>query len=169
MSSINEPLSYTIPIGDGVRLAQNRAEPPPWLMTPLPFTPEKIVTMEFLWIGIGGFLGANARYYLGQEVGQRMGVYFPYGTMIVNITGAFLIGAILTLLTDKIIADPLWRQLIVIGFLGGFTTFSSYTYESLGLLQDGRWSSAVFYMLGSNMLGLVACLAGVVLARSVNI
>ena len=137
-------------------------------MTPLPFIPERTVILEFLWVGIGGFLGANLRYFLGQEIGQRMGVLFPYGTMIVNVTGAFLIGVILTLLTDRIIADPLWRQLIVIGFLGGYTTFSSYTFESLSLLQDGRWSSAVFYMLGSNLLGLAACFGGVVLARSFN-
>ncbi len=125
--------------------------------------------MQFLWIGIGGFLGANARFLLGQEIGRRLGTSFPYGTMTINVVGAFLIGIIFTLLTDRFLVDPLWRQLIVIGFLGGFTTFSSYAMETISLLQDGRWSSALLYVLGNNVIGLVACAAGVSLARSLSV
>lgn len=124
--------------------------------------------MEFLWIGIGGFFGANARFYLGREIGNRLGTLFPYGTMIVNLTGAFLIGIIFTLLTERFVADPLWRQLIVVGFLGGYTTFSSFTLEAVSLMQEGRWTSALLYLVGTNMLGLLACFLGIALARTVG-
>lgn len=124
--------------------------------------------MQFLWIGIGGFLGANARFLLGQEIGRRVGTSFPYGTLTINVVGAFLIGIIFTLLTDRFLVDPIWRQLMVIGFLGGFTTFSSYAMETITLLQDGRWTSALLYALGNNVIGLVACTIGVYVARSLS-
>ncbi|HWV23603.1 MAG TPA: fluoride efflux transporter CrcB [Thermomicrobiales bacterium] len=124
--------------------------------------------MEILWVGIGGFIGANARFYLGREIGERLGTQFPYGTMIVNVSGAFLIGIIFTILTERVVADPLWRQLLVVGFLGGYTTFSSFTFEAVGLLQDGRWTSAILYLLGNNILGLVACVVGIMLARAIG-
>lgn len=125
--------------------------------------------MQFLWIGIGGFLGANARFLLGQEIGRRLGTSFPYGTMTINILGSLVIGVVFTLLTDRIVADPFWRQLIVIGFLGGFTTFSSYAMETITLLQDGRWSSALLYVMGNNVIGLLACAAGVSIARALSV
>lgn len=125
--------------------------------------------MQFLWIGIGGFLGANARFLLGQEIGRRLGTSFPYGTMTINILGALAIGVVFTLLTDRVVADPVWRQFVVIGFLGGFTTFSSYAMETITLLEDGRWSSALLYVMGNNVIGLVACTVGVFLARSLSV
>lgn len=124
--------------------------------------------MEFLWVGIGGFFGANLRYILGIAIANRLSMAFPYGTMIINVTGALLIGFILTILTERVISDPLWRQLVVIGFLGGYTTFSSYTFEAAALMQNGRWTSALLYVVGSNVLGLIACLAGIVLARMIE-
>lgn len=124
--------------------------------------------MEYIWVGIGGFVGANLRYILGSVIANRLGSTFPAGTMVINITGALLIGVLLTILTDRVIADPLWRQLIVIGFLGGFTTFSSYTFEAATLVLDGRWVAALFYVIGSNAIGLLACFAGIALARGVG-
>jgi len=124
--------------------------------------------MEYIWVGIGGFLGANARYVLGGAIANRLGTTFPYGTLIVNLTGAFLIGILLTTLTDRVIADPLWRHLAVVGFLGGYTTFSSYTFEAIGLIESGRWASALLYVGGSNLLGLIACFLGIVAARSLG-
>ncbi len=121
--------------------------------------------MEYLWVGVGGFVGANARYVVGRAVGDRLGDAFPYGTLIVNLIGAFLVGIILTILTERLVADPLWRQLIVVGFLGGFTTFSAYTFEAVALMDAGRWGAALRYIVGSNLLGLLLCLAGVALAR----
>lgn len=121
--------------------------------------------MDFLWIGIGGFFGANARYILGREIGHRLGLQFPYGTLLVNLSGAFLIGLVFTILTNRVVDDPMWRHLTIIGFLGGYTTFSSYTYEAVAMLQDGRWTAALGYMLGSNALGLIACFGGIWVAR----
>lgn len=122
--------------------------------------------MEYLWVGVGGFAGANVRYVLGAWIGNRLGAGFPYGTFLINISGSLLIGAILTLLTEQFVADPLWRRLIVIGFLGGYTTFSSYSFEAMALIEEGNWSRALTYVLGTNVLGLLACYLGIILART---
>lgn len=125
--------------------------------------------MDYLWVGIGGFFGANARYAMTRLALDRMGPSYPWGTFLINLAGAFLIGVVLTIIMDRAVVDPFWRQVIVIGFLGGFTTFSSYTFEAIALAQRGDWGAAGFYVLGSNVLGLVACLAGIGLARGVGI
>ncbi len=124
--------------------------------------------MDYLWVGLGGFLGANARYALGRWLVDRLGASFPYHTFIINVTGSFAIGLVLTLLTERLIADPAWRLLLVVGFLGGYTTFSSYTYEGLALLAAGDWPRALGYVAGSNVLGLAAAYLGLVLARAVG-
>ncbi len=122
--------------------------------------------MDYLWVGIGGFLGANARYGMTRLVADRLGTNWPWGTFLINLIGAFLIGIVLTSLTERTVADPVWRQVIVIGFLGGYTTFSSYTFEAIALAQGGEWRAATLYVLGSNILGLIACAAGITLARN---
>ena len=121
--------------------------------------------MDYAWVGLGGCLGACARYALGNAVGRRFGTGFPYGTFVVNLTGAFLIGVILTLLTERFVADPRWRLLLVVGVLGGYTTFSSFAYEAFALADRGQWLRAGLYVVASNALGLAACLAGILLAR----
>ena len=90
--------------------------------------------MDYVWVGVGGFLGANARYALGAWVVDRLGSSFPWSTMVINVSGSLAIGIILTLLTEKLPVDPAWRLLVVVGFLGGYTTFSSYTFEALALV-----------------------------------
>jgi len=124
--------------------------------------------MDYLWVGIGGFLGANARYAMGLLVADRLGSGYPWGTFLVNLTGSVLIGVLLTILLDRAVADPFWRLVLVIGFLGGYTTFSSYTFEAVALARDGEWATAGLYVLGSNVLGLAACGAGIALARNVR-
>ena len=124
--------------------------------------------MEYLLVGVGGFLGANARYVLGGLIAERLGAAFPYGTLVVNMTGSLAIGVILVLLTERLAADPAWRLLLVVGFLGGYTTFSSYTFEALLLAEAGQWVRALWYVLGSNVLGLTAAFAGMLLARAVG-
>jgi len=124
--------------------------------------------MDYLWVGIGGFLGANARYAMGRLVADRLGSGYPWGTFLVNLTGSVLIGVLLTILLDRAVADPFWRLVLVIGFLGGYTTFSSYTFEAVALARDGEWATAGLYVLGSNVLGLAACGAGIALARNVR-
>src|SRR6476661_8817976 len=90
--------------------------------------------MDYLWVGLGGFLGANARYILGLWIVGRVGSAFPWNTLLINVTGSLAIGVILTVLTERIVADPAWRLFLVVGFLGGYTTFSSYTFEAISLL-----------------------------------
>jgi CrcB protein len=112
--------------------------------------------------------GANARYVDGRSIGNRYGASFPYGTFCINLTGALLIGFLMTLLTDVLISDPRWRLLLVIGFLGSYTTFSTFTYEAYAFLDRGDWTRLAIYMVGSNVLGVGACIAGVVTARAIG-
>ena len=121
--------------------------------------------MDYFWIGLGAVVGANARYLVSQLMADRFGTAFPYGTMLVNITGSLVIGFLLTLLAEQFLVSPYWRLLLVVGFLGSYTTFSSYTYEAIGLIERGEWSPMLVYVLGSNIAGLVACYGGIVLAR----
>jgi fluoride exporter len=111
---------------------------------------------------------AGARYWLGAWVVARLGAAFPFHTLVINVTGSLAIGALLVLLTERLVADPAWRLLLVVGFLGGYTTFSSYTFEALALLEEGDWMPALWYVLSSNGFGLVAAYAGMVLARTVG-
>lgn len=86
--------------------------------------------MTLLWVGLGGFLGANARYLLGRAIIERYGAAFPWGTLAINLTGAFLIGVIAEWLLLRQDAPDSWRLFLVIGVLGGYTTFSSYALRS---------------------------------------
>jgi CrcB protein len=124
--------------------------------------------MDYLWVGLGGFLGANARYALGVWIIQRAGVSFPLHTLLINVTGSLAVGVLLVLLTERLIVDPAWRLFLIVGFLGGYTTFSSYTFEALELAREGEWLAAMWYVLGSNVLGLGAAYLGMVLARAVS-
>lgn len=125
----------------------------------------KETRMEFVWVGIGGFLGANARHTAGKLINHWLGTAFPFGTFIVNMTGAFVIGIIATYLSERYLDDPYLKQLLVVGFLGGYTTFSSYSLEAINLFEDGKWQLALFYIIGSNGLGILACFLGVTLTR----
>lgn len=122
--------------------------------------------LGYLWVGLGGFLGANARYIAGNWIIARTGGGWPYHTFLINVTGGLAIGCILTILNARFPGDPAWRLFLVVGFLGGYTTFSSYTFEGLTLLRSGAWLSACAYILGSNLLGLLATLLGLLLARA---
>jgi len=121
--------------------------------------------VDYVWIGIGAAVGANARYVLGQLVAPRLGSDFPFGTLIINVTGSLLIGLIFTLLADRLLADTHWRLLLVIGLLGGYTTFSTFSLETIAMLQVGRWVPAFVYAGASVMLSLVGCYVGIILAR----
>jgi CrcB protein len=122
---------------------------------------------DLLWVGLGGFVGANALYVLSTWVAERAGATFPFGTLLINVTGSVAIGVILTLLTERLALDPAWRLLLVVGFLGGYTTFSSYTFEALDLVRRVDWLLALGYVGGSNLFGLLAAFAGVLVTRAV--
>ena len=118
-----------------------------------------------LWIGLGGFLGANARYWLGSLVNRWLGTGFPWATGLVNISGALLIGIVATLFVDRAVDNESLRLFLIVGLLGGYTTFSSYTWEAVTLMEHNRWLPAIGYLVGSNVIGILACVAGVLIAR----
>lgn len=121
--------------------------------------------MEYLVVGFGGFLGANARYLVANWIGQRYGERFPYGTLVINVSGSFVIGVFLVLITERYGLHPYWRLWFAVGFLGAYTTFSTFSYESLALILQGAWGLGVLNLLGSVGLGLGATLCGMALAR----
>ena len=123
-------------------------------------------TMNYLIIGIGGFLGAIARYSVGIWFGQRWGRSFPLGTFVVNVSGSFLIGFLMPILTERFIANPQWRLLLVVGFLGAYTTFSTFEYETGALLNDGEWMYAFLNVVLSVAAGFIALKFGEVIAKS---
>ena len=120
---------------------------------------------QYLWVCAGGGLGALARYALGIWIVRRAGTAFPFHTLLINVSGSLAIGALLVVLNNRLDLDPAWRLFLVAGFLGGYTTFSSYSFEAVTLLTMGEWGRAAWYILGNNGLGLVACFAGMIAAR----
>ncbi len=122
--------------------------------------------MTVVGIAIAGALGALARYGLEGFVSDRTGGGFPWGTLTVNVSGAFVLGLLFTLLTDRYLAAPWLRSSATIGFLGAYTTFSTLSFESYRLLEDGSAALAVANLLGSCAAGLAAVYLGVVLGRA---
>lgn len=123
---------------------------------------------EFLLIGAGAVLGANARYWLTNLFAGRFGVAFPYGTLFINITGSFLLGFVLVLIGNRIISDPGYRLLIGTGFLGAYTTFSTFSYDTVALLEGGDFLPALWNVVLSVVCSLAAAYAGIVVARLVG-
>ena len=121
---------------------------------------------RFLYISLGAILGANARYLVGQWAAVQFGVTFPYGTLLVNVIGCFVIGLFYELGGTRILITPELRLFVAVGFLGAFTTFSSFGNESINLLRSGDLLMGVVNIVGSNLLGLLAVVAGIALARA---
>ena len=118
----------------------------------------------FLWISLGALAGANLRYWLSGLL-ARVTVEFPLGTLAINVTGSLLLGFFMAWTTERVLADPRWRLLIAVGFCGGYTTFSSYAFESVAYFEQGQWGLLAANVLGNNLLSLAAVLGGVALAR----
>jgi fluoride exporter len=121
---------------------------------------------DSLWVFLGGGLGAVARYALGAWIVARAGAAFPLHTLAINVSGSFAIGLLLAVLAARFHVGPAARLFLVVGFLGGYTTFSSYSYEALALIESGALRQAALYVLGSNALSLLACLGGVAAGRT---
>ena len=123
--------------------------------------------MTYLAISIGAVLGANARYLIGGWVADRLGAAFPYGTLLINVSGSFLIGIVLTIVTERALA-PWWvRPTFAVGFLGAYTTFSTFSYETLGLVGAGSFALAGLNIAASVGGALVGVYLGTVVARLV--
>ena len=120
--------------------------------------------MEILSVAVGGALGAVCRYLLGNFISRMSGSALPWGTFAINIIGCFCMGFLMTLIVERGLLPAAWRLFLCVGLLGGFTTFSSFGYESLMLLTEGNIAAAAAYSL---LLGLVAAGAGVLAGKGV--
>jgi CrcB protein len=116
-------------------------------------------------VGIGGMVGSIARYLVSVLVTARLPIGFPYGTLTVNIVGCFFIGLIMGLAERGTLLSPLLRLVLATGFCGGFTTFSSFSYEVIELLRAHRYEAAVLYVVVSIVIGLSATILGFVITR----
>lgn len=120
--------------------------------------------LKYLIVGIGGFIGANARFVMAQWAAQVWGTDFPYGTFIINVSGSFILGLFATLAL-RLAWNDNWRLLVAIGFVGAYTTFSTFEYETLHLASEGAFARAMANALGSLVCGFGAAYLGMVLAR----
>ena len=123
--------------------------------------------INYLIIGAGGFIGAIARYAIGVWIGQKWGRSFPLGTFVINVSGSFFIGLIMSLFTERFMVNPQWRLLLVVGFLGAYTTFSTFEYETGRLVKDGEWIIASMNVILSVFAGFAALKIGEVIAKSI--
>ncbi|QQS49538.1 MAG: fluoride efflux transporter CrcB [Acidobacteriota bacterium] len=120
---------------------------------------------KIIVVALGGAIGAVARYWLGGLVNSRWPMPFPLGTFVVNITGSFIIGCFLTLASERLTMHPHWRLLIAVGFIGAYTTFSTFEYETLKLIEEGNILSALGNVVLSVAVGFIAVWLGVAAAR----
>lgn len=121
---------------------------------------------KYLFIAIGGALGSIARFWVGSTIASRMGIKFPYGTLIVNLSACLVIGFTLSLLGKRADIGIAWRYLIPVGFIGAYSTFSTYEWETLSILRSGAFVLGALYAGGSLILGLLAVWAGSMLGEA---
>jgi CrcB protein len=120
--------------------------------------------LRIFWIALFGAIGTLARYGLQGLVQTRMGSTFPYGTLLINLSGCFFLGLIGQFTLNRMVVSPEMRMAIAIGFFGGFTTFSSFGWETAKMLEAGDWLRATTYVTASVALGLILSVAGIRLA-----
>jgi fluoride exporter len=120
---------------------------------------------DFLAISVAAIVGANLRYLLSRLAARELGPVFPYGTLAINIVGSFIVGFFVIWTSERVLVDPRWRLLVVVGFCGSFTTFSSYAFESMAYFEQGQWGLMLTNVLSNNLLCLGGALAGMALAR----
>src|ERR1700727_3941218 len=120
----------------------------------------------YLWVSLGGILGANLRYFLSRIITRFSDAAFPYGTLVINITGSLILGFFLVWTTERVLVDPKWRLLVAVGFCGSYTTFSSYAFETMSYFEQGQWGLMLVNIFSNNLLCLGGALAGMAAARA---
>jgi len=123
------------------------------------------LNQDFIIISLGAIVGANARYLISRFAAKELGPVFPYGTLFINISGSLIVGFFMIWAAERVLVDPRWRLLIVVGFCGAFTTFSSYAFETMAYFEQGQWLLMCTNILTNNILCLLGALAGMALAR----
>lgn len=121
----------------------------------------------YLWVSVGAVAGANLRYFISRLAAKLISTDFPYGTLLINVTGSLLVGFFLAWTTERVLVDPKWRMLVAIGFCGSYTTFSSFAYESIAYFEQGHWMLFATNILLNNLMCLAAVLLGIAAARAV--
>lgn len=121
---------------------------------------------DVAFISMGAVAGANLRFMVNRLALKYLSPSVPYGTLIVNVTGSFVLGFFLAWTTERVLASPHWRPLVAVGFCGAYTTFSSYGFETVTLLEQGHYGLATANFIANNLLVLAAVIAGIALARA---
>jgi len=121
----------------------------------------------YLLVAVGGAVGALLRYGVDSTVSRWTGAVFPYGTLVVNTTGSFIVGLLFTIVVERSLLPPEVRPAILIGVVGAYTTFSTWMLESWRLIEDGAYLHALFNLGGSVLLGMVAVISGIIVGRLV--
>ncbi len=121
---------------------------------------------DILVISIGAIFGANARWIISRYIAKVIGPVFPYGTLVINVVGSFIVGFFMVWGTEGVLLDPRWRLLVVVGFCGALTTFSSFAFETMAYFEQGHWALMLTNFFSNNVLCLAAALGGVALARA---
>ena len=122
--------------------------------------------MTLVLVGVGGFLGAVSRYLVDGWVSNLSGATFPFGTLLINVSGSFVLGVLFALSVERAVIPPAIRTPVLIGFIGAYTTFSTLTLETWRLVEDGSLAAAFGNLAGSLLLGMVAVVAGLALGRA---
>ena len=123
---------------------------------------------KYFFIALGGSLGSIARYWVGSTISGRLGTKFPYGTFVINVSACIIIGFALTFLGKRADLNPAWRFLIPVGFVGAYSTFSTYEWETLSTLRTGAFALAALYAFISLFLGLAAVWCGSMIAEAIR-
>ena len=121
---------------------------------------------DFLAISVAAMVGANLRFLVSRLAVREFGPVFPAGTLLINLLGSFIVGLFIVWTSERVLLDPRWRLLVVVGFCGSFTTFSSYAFETMAYFEQGQWGLMLANIFSNNLLCLGGALAGMALARA---
>ena len=123
---------------------------------------------RYLAVAIGGALGAMARYWIGNLVAERFPTRFPLGTLIINVSGSFIVGFFLAIVSERVNLHPNWKLAVAVGFVGAYTTFSTFEYETFRLLENGIVTGGMLNVIASLILGFLAVWGGIVAGRGLG-